>query len=492
MRHSARGISVVLVALLAGCAVGPGHHTPAPPPAGRAVVGPAADTLRSFYDSLAARTGVNEMRGSPLLPGADTLQEVAWMDLLRDSTLLELVRVAVRENKDVQQAQARVKEYRALVGAEKGALYPQLEGNGVVGTQRVVFGSLGTASFDYYRVTADLAWELDFWGRIRRGVSAARADYQARDADARATLLTLISDVATAYIELRELDADLAVAERTLASRQETLRLAQRRFDQGVISELDVRGFEAAVAQPAARVAQFQRLRAQKEHQLSVLLGQAPRDIPRGRPLAEAVHAVDVPDSVSSTLIVRRPDVQSAERELAAETARVGVAVGNRLPRFTVTGQYGRQSEEPDVLFKSQSEIYLAQAGVSIPLFTGGTLVNRERAQKARVEQARYQYDQTVLIALREVGDALIGVRTSKGELAAQRLQVQALRRALQLAERRYENGLSSYLEVLDTQRSLFDAEIAVSQTERQYLVSAVQLYKAIGGTWTETEAGQK
>lgn len=486
MRRSTFAFGALLGAFLSGCAVGPGYHAPAPPPAGRAVGGPAADSLRSFFDSLAARTGVNDMRGSPLLPGADTLQELAWVDLLRDSTLLELVRTAVRENKDIQLALSRVKEYRALVGAERGGLFPQVSANGAAGKQQIVIGSFGAVGFDYYRVTADLAWELDFWGRVRRGVAAAQADYQARDADARATLLTLVSDVATAYIELRELDADLAVAERTLTSRQETLRLAQRRFDQGVISELDVRGFEAAVAQPAARVAQFQRLRVRKEHQLSVLLGRPPQDIPRGRALEESVRAVDVPDSVSSTLIVRRPDVQSAERELAAQTARVGVAVGNRLPQFLVTGQYGRQSENPDALFKSQSEIYTAQAGVSIPLFTGGTLVNLERAARARVEQARAFYDQTVLNALREVGDALIGVRTSKGELAAQRLQVQALRRALQLAERRYENGLSSYLEVLDTQRSLFDAEIAVSQTERQYLVSAVELYKALGGTWRE------
>lgn len=486
MRRVSLGLSASLIALLSACAIGPRHREPAPPPAARAVTGPAADTLQAFFDSLAARTGLSDTAGKLLVSGRDSLQALAWVDLLRDSTLLELVRIAVQENKDIQLAQARVKEYRALVGAERGTLFPQLSANGVAGKQQVVFGSFGTASFDVWRVTADLNWELDFWGRLRRGVSAAQADYQSTAADSRATLLTLVSDVATAYIELRELDAELAVSERTLSSRQETLRLAQRRFEQGVISELDVRGFEAAVAQPAARVAQFERQRSQKEHLLSVLLGRGPQQIPRGNELAEAVRAVEVPDSVSSVLIVRRPDVQSAERQLAAATARVGVAIGNRLPQFIVTGQYGRQSEDTDVLFRDLSEIYTAQLGVSIPLFTGGTLLNRERAARARVDQARASYDQTVLLALREVGDALIGVRSSKSELAAQRTQVQALRRALQLAERRYENGLSSYLEVLDTQRSLFDAEIAVAQTERQYLVSGVQLYKALGGTWKE------
>jgi len=275
------------------------------------------------------------------------------------------------------------------------------------------------------------------------------------------------------------------VAERTLATRGVTLDLARQRYARGVISELDVRQFEAQVAVPAARLAQVEQQRAQEEHALNVLLGAAPATIVRGTSLAQAVRAVIVPDSLPGTLLERRPDVREAERAYAAATARVGVADAARLPKITIIGSSGSQAATSGGLFTSQTDVYQLQAGVSIPLFTGGKLINVARAARARAEEARAAYEQTALTALREAGDALAGVRAARDQVAAQDTQAKALRRALQLAEARYQAGVANYLEVLDSQRSLFEAELALSQAQLLQLTAAVQLYKALGGSWS-------
>jgi multidrug efflux system outer membrane protein len=220
---------------------------------------------------------------------------------------------------------------------------------------------------------------------------------------------------------------------------------------------------------------------------LSLLLGEAPTNVARGGSLSQAVSALTVPDSLPATLLSRRPDVQQAERAYAAATARIGVAQANRLPNISVTGSYGSQATSSDNLFKSNSEIYQALAGISIPLFTGGQLINETRVARARADQARAQYEQSVLVALREASDALVGVRTARDQVAAQQTQAQALRRALQLAELRYRTGIASYIEVLDAQRSLFSAELGLSQAQLRQLAAAVELYRALGGSWPTT-----
>jgi outer membrane protein, multidrug efflux system len=409
------------------------------------------------------------------------------MDLFRDSTLVRLVETAVRQNREVQAAVARIREFRALVGVARAPLFPTVTINGSASTNQSVFGSFPPSRFDALRVTGDLAWELDFWGRIRRGLQAARADLSAQEASQRAVLLTLVSDVASGYLQLLQLDEERSIAARTLASRQEVLKLAQRRFDQGVISELDVRQFEAQVAVAASALAVSERDRAQREHQLSVLLGQAPTAVPRGGSLVQAVSALKVPDSIPASLVARRPDVQQAERGYAAATARIGAAQAARLPTFSITGSYGSQATGTSNLFDSSREVYQLQGAISVPIFTGGLLSNQAGAARARAEQARAQYEQTVLVALAEAGDALVGVRTAGDITTAQQTQAQALRRALQLAERRYTSGVASYVEVLDAQRSLFDAELSLSRARLQELEAAVQLYRAIGGSWNPT-----
>jgi multidrug efflux system outer membrane protein len=483
--------SLLIVAGIGGCAVGPStrppEERPQPVRLGDTLVPPAS---RAFFDSVAAaRQAERPDTASPALWSPEPLTldsagDLPWLAVLRDSVLLDLVRTAMTNNRDLRTAVARVREYRAQLGVARGDLFPQLALNGATSTNKAVFGSFPPQKFDIVRATADLSWELDFWGRLRRETQAARFDWLARDDDRRAAVLSLVSDVATAYLELRELDADLGISEQTLVSRQATLGLAQRRFNQGVISELDVRQFEAEVAGPAASLADFARQRTAKENQLSVLLGQEPGRIARGGALDAAVQSVRVPDSVPASLLLRRPDVMSAQRAWQAAAARIGLAVGNRLPKITVTGSYGTQRPNFSGLFGSSAEVYTLQGAISIPLFTGGKLVNQERVARAQAEQARARYEQTVLSALGESSDAMTTLRLSRDQLTAQQTQAQALRRALSLAERRYENGVSSYLEVLDAQRSLFSAELALVQVERQYLVATVQLYKALGGSW--------
>ena len=483
-----RRLAPAALLLAAGCAMGPSYRRPEIAPAGAAVgLAPAADSVRAFYDSMAAAT--DSGRGTPLPPPArleGDSADVAWLEVLQDPTLLALVRTAVAENRDVQTAAARIREFRAEVGIARSGLFPELTANASASTNQIALGALPPQSFEALRITGDLAWELDFWGRLRRGVQAASADLGAEEAGYRATLLTLVGDVAQTYLAILELRQEEAIAERTLASRRSTLGLARERFRSGVISELDVRQFEAEVAVPAASLAQARRLRSAREHQLAALVGRLPFPVPDGSDLTAAVRRIEVPDSIPATLLGRRPDVRRAERAYAAATARVGVAQAARYPRVSIGGYYGTQSPETDRLFGGNAEVYQLQGGVSIPLFTGGRLANEARASEARAEQARLGFEQTVLQAFREASDALVGVRTARDQRVAQEAQVVALRKAAELADLRYRGGVASYLEVLDAQRQLFGAELGLSQSQLLELSSAVLLYRALGGSWTE------
>jgi outer membrane protein, multidrug efflux system len=488
-----RVAATLLLAGAAGCAVGPSYHPQDVVPATTRVgtVG-SSQSARAFFDSLAAARASDSLGGDSaiaprvLLP--DSLASLDWLDIFRDSTVVRLVRTALAQNRDLQTAFSRIREFRSEVGIARAPLFPTLIADGSVSTNQVAIGSFPPTSYDAYRLTADLAWELDFWGRTRRGIQAAKADLAAEEAGQRAVVLSLVSDVASGYLSLLELDQERALSERTLASRQATLGLARRRFQQGLTSELDVRQFEAQVAVAAAVVAATERLRAEQEHGLNLLLGEAPSPIPTHGELAQVVKAIAIPDSLPASLLARRPDVQAAERAYAAATARIGVAQAARLPTISISGFYGNQVANASDLFEPNGEIYQALAGISLPIFTGGRLSNETGVARARADQARFQYEQSTLIALREASDALAGVRTSRDQVLAQETQAQALRRALHLADERYRSGVASYVEVLDAQRTLFEAELALSQAQLRQLTAAVQLYRALGGSWPAAE----
>jgi multidrug efflux system outer membrane protein len=493
-------LGAVLACAAAGCAVGPGYHRPElGVPAEWRRTDPTADSLRPFYDSLMANRDTLPLdpnrpeaisADTSARPGVfvtDTTARLVWFDLLRDPELRKLVETALRENRDVRVAIAAIDEFRAQYGVAKGDFFPQITLNAQGGRTQTVVGSLGSFTYNQLQGTANLSWELDFWGRIRRSTEAARSDLLAQRENQRAVVLTLVGDVVTAYLQLRQLDLELEISRRTLAANRETFRLARRRFDQGLISELDVRQFEAEVASPAASVAQLEGQITQTENRLSQLVGRAPGSIPRGRPLTEVLGGLAVPALLPTSLLQRRPDVRQAEAQLHAATARIGAARGDLFPKLMVTGEYGTFSHDTDNLFKKNSEIYQILGGVSLPLFTGGKIGQQVDVARARAEQSRYGYEQTVLTALREVEDAVAGVRASRNQVAAQQTQVDALRRALRLAEMRYQAGASSYLDLLDAQRSLFGAELSLAQVQGQQATAAVTLYKALGGGWPVT-----
>jgi multidrug efflux system outer membrane protein len=489
-RMNVRASGALLTLALAGCVMGP-RYTPAPPVRQGTQVRLSAmsDSSRAFFDSLAAARR-RDSTAARLAPSAarslpyDSLASVAWLDILRDTALVGLVETAIRQNRTLQSAVGRINEFRAQVGIARAPLFPSLAVNASESTNQIALGAFPPVGYRATRVTGDMAWELDFWGRIRNGVTAANADLASQDAAERAAVLSLVSDVASGYLQLLELDEEQAIAERTLSSRQQTLALARQRFQQGVISELDVRQFEAQVAAPAVTLAQSWRLRSQTEHNLNVLLGQPPTAIARGGSLSAAVRALQVPDSLPASLLARRPDVEQAERAYAAANARIGIVSASVLLTFTITGSYGSQAGAPSDLFGSSTRVYALAAGVSIPIFSGGRQVGEEAAARARADQARAQYEQAALSALRDANDALVGVRSARDQVTAQATQVNALRSAMTLAQLRYDAGASSYIDVLDAQRSLFAAELALSQSQLLQLTAAVQLYKAVGGSW--------
>ena len=494
MRRASAVLAWVGVTIV-GCKVGP-RYTPEPvfPAAERIGAAPSSDSARQFFDSLAIeRTRDSVPVVSPNAQhatlNAAAASAAAWLDIIRDTTLVSLVDVALRQNRDLRAAIARIREFRADVGIARGPLVPSVNLNASTSTNQVALGSFPPTSYRATRVTGDLAWELDFWGRVRRGVEAARADLGAQEAAERATALSLVSDVASGYLQLLELDQERAIAERTLTSRKATLEIARARYTQGLTSELDVKQFEAQVAAPAVTLARAERARAQAEHNLTVLLGGGALTIPRGTSLDAAVAALVVPDSIPAALLTRRPDIVQAEREYAAAVARVGIADAARWPTFNIVGSVGSQAGGPEDLFGSQTRVYQAQIGLSFPLFDNKRLASASAAARARAEQARASYEGVALNAVREATDALIVVRTARDEAVAQATQANALRQALDLATVRYEAGLSSYLDLLDAQRTVFVAELAMSQAQLGELTAAVQLYKALAGSWVPGSA---
>ncbi|WP_447975080.1 efflux transporter outer membrane subunit [Nitrospira sp. Kam-Ns4a] len=447
--------------LVAGCAMGPDYERP------------ATATPDAF------RNVPPEMEG-------ESIANLAWWELLRDPELQKLIRIALAENKDLKRATAAVEEYEARLYSARMDFAPQATvlGNAPSFGRKANFLFPGFPSIFNYYGYGQLSWELDFWGRIRRANEAARDDLLAREEAKRAVILQLVSDVAQAYFDLLQFDMQLDTAKRTLGAWEESVRIAQARLRQGVIAKLDADQFDAQRANAAARIAELERQRVQTENRLSVLLGRNPQPIPRGRPLTEQVMPPEVPPGLPSQLLQRRPDIVQAEAQLAAATARIGVAKAQRFPTISLTGALGVASPFLSKLVNDQTAFGVVGPGLTAPLLNATILGFNQQAVEAQAKQATAQYEQTILTAFREVEDALVAVSTARDQRKAQADQVAALRSALHLANLRYKGGLANYLDVLVAQRDLFEAELALIGTHRLYLVSIVQLYKALGGGW--------
>ncbi len=419
-----------------------------------------------------------------------SIANMLWWDLLKDQELQKLIQTALEENKDLKRAAAAVEEFQARLFISRNDFAPQfsVSANAPSFGRRSIFLVPGFPNpFNYY-LQGNLSWELDIWGRIRRSNEAARGELLSREENRRAIVLQLVSGVAEAYFDLLQFDMQLDIARRTLKSWEESVRIAQARLRQGMISKLDADQFEAERANAAARAAEFERQKVQKENQLSVLLGRNPGEISRGRSLTEQITPPDVPPGLPSELLQRRPDILQAEQDLAAATARIGMAKADRFPKLSITGILGVASPQLSRLVANETAFGVAGPSLAGPLFNAQILGFQQRATEAQARQALAQYEQAVLVAFKEVEDALVAVRTVRDQRGAQLQQVEALRSALNLANLRYKGGLANYLDVLIAQRNLFEAELALMGTHRLHLVSIVQLYKALGGGWTPEE----
>jgi multidrug efflux system outer membrane protein len=447
--------------LLLACAMGPDYSRPDIP---------TSDSFRMAEDS----------------KDLPSLANMPWWELYRDEELQRLIRIALEENKDLKRAVASIDEFQARLFTARMDFVPQLSATGNLPLARTggfLFPGFPSAFNKYGQ--GSLSWELDIWGRIRRANEAGLADLLAQEENRRAVTLQIVGGVAQAYFDLRQFDMQLEIAKRTLLAWEESVRIGQARLRQGMINKLDVDQFEAERENASARIAELKRQMVQKENELSVLLGRNPSQIARGRSLTEQMMPPVVPAGLPSELLQRRPDVVQAEQQLVASTARIGVAKAERFPKLSLTGILGVASPTLTDIVSPGTTFGVLAPVLTGPLLNAQTLGFQQQAVEAQAKQAVAQYEQTILVAFREVEDALVGVSTAREQAAAQERQVNALRSALHLASLRYKGGLANYLDVLIAQRSLFEAELALAATHRLHLVSVVQLYKALGGGWS-------
>jgi outer membrane protein, multidrug efflux system len=465
-----RSLVVAALALgAAGCALGPNYERPKVP---------VPQTWREMLATEAA-----------------TLANTPWWELFDDPQLQELVRIALQENKDLKIAVERIEEARARYGFTKADVWPQIDvsatgaglkfnGGSLVHTPEGDTNKNASTETSVFALSANLSWEIDFFGRIRRATEAQRALFLGTQEARRATVLSLVAGVAQTYLELRALDLELEIARRTIESRKESLQLARDRFEGGLTPEMDLRQAEAELRRVEVVTFDLERLIVLKEDELSFVLGRNPQAIPRGRSVVEQKPPAAVPPGLPSELLDRRPDVRVAEQGLAASTANIGEAKALLFPRIALTGSFGFTSTELDTLFDGPSKSWNIIGNILQPIFNAGKNKRRVEITESQQRQALYEYERSILQAFREVEDALVSYRKFGEQRTAQATRVEAERKVLELADMRYRGGVAAYLEVLDAQRSLFVAELDETQTIGAHLVSLVQLYKALGGGW--------
>jgi multidrug efflux system outer membrane protein len=424
---------------------------------------------------------------------ATTIADIPWWELFQDEQLRDLIQIALAENKDLKIAVERIAEARALYGFTKADLYPKVDLSGSAGRFRFSGGSFPPGpdggdngnETDIYVLSAGLSWEIDFFGRIRRATEAQLAVLLSSEEARRSVVIALVADVARAYVELRDLDRRLEIARRTLESRREDVELARLRFEGGATPELDWRQAEAEFYRTRVQVYDLERLLVQKENELSVLLGRNPAAVPRGRPIDAQPVPPDVPAGLPSELLERRPDIREAEERLIAANARIGEAKALLFPRISLTGSFGYASTDLDNLLEWGSRTWSIIGSLVQPIFHAGQNLRRVELSESRQRQALYEYERTILQALREVEDSLVAYRKAGEQLVSQRARVEAERKVLELADLRYREGVAAYLEVLDAQRSLFGAELDEVRAVSDRLTALIRFYKALGGGWS-------
>jgi len=463
------GVPILLLAtiLLSGCLRGPVYKRPA-------VQVPPTFRGQASADSF-------------------SLADQAWWNIYSDPLLEDLIKEALKNNYDLRTVIARTQEARAYVGVARSAYYPSVGfDSGVqrdLGTYRFVpalnLPAAGASTHDLFVGGLSTAWEIDLWGRIRNTAAAANTTYLGTEEARRGFMLSLVSDVAAAYFELVELDRRLELAHQSRDAFQTTYKLFSERFGAGIGSKLQVTRAESALAAAQATVDDTERQIAEKENQICVLVGRNPSAIKRSPPELGLNTPPIVPAGIPSQLLERRPDIRQSEDSLRYALANVGVANANFFPRIGLTTLFGRVSTDLSSLTTGNSDIWALAASASGPLFTGGRLTKQRRAAKAVFDQAKFQYSQSALRAFQEVSDALTASQKLSDMEEQQKHEVRALTESVAIANRRYRGGLASYYEVLEAQELLYPAEFSLSQTSRDRRLVIVQLYKALGGSWS-------
>lgn len=424
-------------------------------------------------------------------PDPHTLADSKWFDVFKDPKLQDLIHEALVNNYDLRESIARIDAARANLGLARSQQYPQIYGSAditTIGRSRggeVDLPNSVSKGRTFGSVLLNLlTFELDIWGRLRKQTEAAKADLLASEEARKDVLTTIVAEVAASYFALRELDFELEIAKRTLASRQESLRIILLRAERGVSNNLELRQAEELVYAAGEVIPKTELAIAQQENFLSVLLGRNPGPIGRGLELTEQQMPVEVPAGLPSDLLVRRPDILSAEDSLKAAGARIEVARKAYLPRISLTGFLGFESNSLSDLFKGSRSVWGFIPQVTQPIFTGGALKSNVRLTQAQRDLLLVDYERTIQTAFREVSDSLVAYGKTKEIRAQRELLVRTLQDRARLAYMRYNGGVSNLLEALDADRELFDAELSLAQARRDELLSVVALYKSLGGGW--------
>jgi outer membrane protein, multidrug efflux system len=462
--------AIPLAMVLTGCAVGPNYERPNVP---------APVTFRA---------------PEPLPPDqAASLADLKWFEVFKDPELQNLVRAGLAQNYDLRDAVARVEEARANLGITRSDQFPQLAAGGDINVTRLsrdgAFPLPANFVTNQNRTWGEatlkmLSFELDLWGRLRRATEAARANLLSADENRKAVVTTLVSDVATAYFNLRELDYELDISTRTLSTRQESLQLTQQRESGGVATQLDLRQAEQLVETAAETIPSLQQQIEQTENQISLLLGKNPGTVARGRSLTEQNFSPEVPAGLPSALLERRPDIRAAEQTLIAANAQIGVAKAAYFPQISLTAALGGQSTQLSSLFSGPKAIYNFVPQISQPIFTAGKIKSTVKLAEAERDSALIQYEKAIQTAFSEVSNALIAHQRVRESRVHQQALVAALEDRKTLSYMRYRGGVDTQLNALDSDRDLFQAQLALAQLNRNEILSVVQLYKALGGGW--------
>jgi NodT family efflux transporter outer membrane factor (OMF) lipoprotein len=469
MRYSL--IAITLAAgLLAGCAVGPNYARPT------------------------VKVPASFRAPEPLPPPqAASLADLKWFEVFKDEKLQALVRTALEQNYDLREAVSRVEQARANLGITRSNQFPQVSASGAVEITRLSRGGQTPLPVSFVKdqnrnwgeATLNLlSFEVDIWGRLRRATEGARANLLNAEENRKAVITTLVSDVASDYFNLLQLDHELEISRSTLETRRESLRLTLQRQGGGVATLLDLRQAEQLVSTAAQTIPTLQQQIEQTENQISLLVGKNPDGVVRGRKFVDQEMPPEVPTGLPSSLIERRPDIRAAEQALIAANANIGVAKAAYFPQLSLSGLLGGQSTQLSSLFSGPHSTWSFVPQVTQPIFTAGRLKSGVRLAEAEHQSALIQYERTIQTAFTEVSNALIAHQRTRESRLEQEHLVAALQDRKRLAYVRYRGGVDTQLNALDADRDLFQAELTLAQIRYSELVSVVQLYKALGGGW--------